>query len=77
MNNLVFITEARFIKDENNAIFGDPSFNYSLWERYLEAFDEMYVFARVKQDKKYKADVNYLSSGPKVHVIELPYYLGP
>lgn len=73
----MFVTEARFTKGKNNMIYGDISFNYSLWKRYLTSFDKIYVFARVKKDKNFTSNSNCLSSGINVEFIELPYYLGP
>ena len=78
MKELVFVTEARFTKGKNNVIYGDPSYNYSLWERYLMTFDRVYVLARIKKDENYESqDLQYISSGSNVEFIELPYYIGP
>ncbi len=45
--NLVFITEARFIKDAKGDIYGPTSFNRDLWKRYLNIFPHVYIMARV------------------------------
>ena len=74
---LVFVTEARFIKDANGNFYGESSFNYGLWQRYLLAFSEVVVMARIKYDNNYSGDNAHLSSGSKVSFIELPYYIGP
>ncbi len=74
---LAFVTEARFTKGKNDCVYGDAAFNSSLWQRYLTTFDQVYVIARVKTDVNYVSDKKYISSGDKIHFIELPYYIGP
>lgn len=74
---LVFVTEARFTKGLNGNVYGDSSFNYKLWERYLQLFSEVIVLARVNYNKCYNGNNTQLSSGSKVSFIELPYYIGP
>lgn len=74
--NLVFITEARFIKDAKGDIYGLTSFNRDLWKRYLNIFPHVYIMARVFPDEKYKGKEEYLSSTNGVTFIELPYYVG-
>jgi glycosyltransferase involved in cell wall biosynthesis len=74
--NLVFITEARFIKDAKGDIYGPTSFNRDLWNLYLNIFPHVYIMARVFPDEKYKGKEEYLSSANGVTFIELPYYVG-
>lgn len=76
MSKLIFVTEARFIKGKDNRVYGDAAFKYSLWQRYLASFDEVYIMARVKKDVNYVSDKKYISSGDGVTFIELPYYVG-
>ncbi|MDM1541801.1 glycosyltransferase [Empedobacter sp. 189-2] len=78
MKNLVFVTEARFVKDNKGNIFGDASFSNSLWERYLSVFDKVYVMARVNPDSDFipKNDSIPINNS-KVIFIDLPYYIGP
>jgi glycosyltransferase involved in cell wall biosynthesis len=77
MNNLVFVTEARFIKDSKGNIYGDTSFSISLWSRYLEAFDFVFVIARVKTDVDFEGNPIYLSNSENVLFVEVPHYIGP
>lgn len=74
---LIFVTEARFTKDSNGSFYGDASFNYKLWIRYLTCFSEVMIMARVNYDEKYIGDHCYLASGPNVSFIELPIFIGP
>lgn len=73
--NLVFITEARFIKN-SSGVYGDVAFSKDLWTRYLDVFDEIFVVARVKYNGQSVEEGKVLSSREKVHFIELPYYIG-
>lgn len=74
---LVFVTEARFIKNNEGKIYGDSSFNYMLWQRYLTVFSEVNVMARVQYIADYRENQNLLSSGDSVSFIELSYFVGP
>lgn len=74
---IVFVTEARFIKDKHGNIYGDTSFNKILWDRYLAVFSHVYIMARVKYDEEFIGKESNLSSAEKVTFIELPYFVGP
>lgn len=73
---LIFVTDARFIKDNDGNIYSESSFGYELWKRYLSEFSEVVVMARVKFEPNPNYSVLHLSSGDKVQFIELPYFLG-
>jgi glycosyltransferase involved in cell wall biosynthesis len=74
---LIFVTEARFVKNRLGEYYADSSFNYELWNRYLESFSKIAIMARVKRDDDFTANSSLLSSGKNVSFIELPYYIGP
>jgi len=74
---LIFVTEARFVKDKEGNVYGSSSFNLNLWNRYLEAFSEMRVVARVDFDPDYQGNKDDLASSSQVSFIELPHYIGP
>lgn len=74
--NLVFVTEARFFKNKQGEICGDPAFKHQTWERYLNVFGKIFIVARVAQNIE-NDDKFYISSGPGIHFIEIPYYVGP
>lgn len=74
---LVFVTEARFVKDKEGKVYGNSSFNLNLWNRYLEAFSEIKVMARVDFDPDYQGNNDDLASSSQVSFIELPHYIGP
>lgn len=74
--NLVFVTEARFFKNAKGEIYGDAAFEKNLWQRYLNIFGQIYIVARVQQDFE-NIEKKFISSGEKIHFIELPYYVGP
>ncbi len=74
---VVFVTEARFTKNENAEYYGNVAFNRDLWARYLESFSEIIVMARVKFDADFVEHTSKLSSGKNISFIDLPYYIGP
>ncbi|WP_300565258.1 glycosyltransferase [Flavobacterium sp.] len=74
---LIFVTEARFTKDANGNMYGESSFNFELWDRYLQAFSEVIVMARVIENVDFIGESTHLSSAEKVSFVELPYYVGP
>lgn len=77
MKSLVFVTEARFIKDTKGNIYGDASFSNALWNRYLQVFDKMFIIARVKTDVNFEGNPLYLANSENVSFVEVPYYIGP
>jgi len=74
---LFFVTEARFVRVDKHTVYSiDGSFSNYLWARYLESFDEIIVFARVKNDPNYKGNKEYLASSVRVRFHDCPYYIG-
>ena len=69
MKSLVFVTEARFIKDTKGNIYGDASFSNVLWNRYLQVFDKMFIIARVKTDVNFEGNPLYLANSENVSFI--------
>lgn len=74
--NLVFVTEARFFKNADGEIYGDAAFEKTLWQRYLNVFEEIFIVARVQENYENIGE-KYISSGENIHFIEIPYYVGP
>ncbi|MGB0868605.1 MAG: glycosyltransferase [Flavobacteriales bacterium] len=74
---LVFVTEARFTRGANGVIYGESSFNNSLWPKYLRSFSSVKVLARVIEDPDYSDSEKLISSMKNVSFIEVPYYIGP
>ena len=74
---LVFVTEARFTKSKNGEIYYENASNsYQLFENYFEVFEKVIVVARVITDLNFNEEEGFLSSGPKVSFLELPYFVG-
>lgn len=73
--NLIFATEARFIKRDNK-YYSLGGFSKTLWDRYLEHFDTLTVVARVSNDSSEYVDDTMIASCDRVNFIELPYYIG-
>lgn len=75
--NLVYVTEARFIKSTDGLIYGEGASSADLWKRFLQHFSHIYVIARVKQEAENTVPLGHVSSFENVTFIELPYYVGP
>lgn len=76
--NLVYVTEARFIKSKNGLIYGEGASSTDLWKRFLHYFTHVYVIARVKPETEDDKEIlGHISSFENVTFIELPYYVGP
>ncbi|HEX2868274.1 MAG TPA: glycosyltransferase [Ignavibacteriales bacterium] len=74
---LVFITEARFLKDAEGKVFStDGTFSKEIWARYLSSFSHIYVIARINSAGKNNLNENFRADLPRVSFIELPYYKG-
>lgn len=74
--SLVFVTEARFFKDNNGNYYGDVAFSDSLWDNYLSHFDKIFVLARVGDSITFGEDKIKINNS-KVFFIDLPYFIGP
>jgi len=73
--NLMITCEFRFFQTPNGQVWTPSSFQHSFWLRYLNAFENVVVIARVQQvthvEKHWR-----LSSGDRVSFFPLPYYVG-
>ncbi len=66
-----------FRKTPDGIVYPYSVFDYPFWQRYLEVFDEVKVFARVESVERMEGDkVPAQSSGPGVTFCELPEFLG-
>lgn len=73
---LIFVTEARFLKNENDHIFCESSFSEKLWLRYLDVFESITVVARIKKVNVVPNGYVEISQKESIKFIEFPYYVG-
>lgn len=73
---LVFVTEARFVRNRNGVYCIDASMTNKLWERYLAVYDSIKVVARVQYSNEVEVSEVNLASNKKVSFIDIPYYVG-
>lgn len=72
---LLIALENRFYEAPSGNIYSINIFEYSIWQKYLQVFDEVIVFARVGfTDRDMDKPV---SNGPGVKFYRLPMYVGP
>jgi glycosyltransferase involved in cell wall biosynthesis len=75
--DLIFITDARYVKTPDGNVFSlESSFAYPLYERYLNYFDNIYIFARLNNVNDSDVIKENLVSAKCIKVIALPYYVG-
>ena len=68
--------ENRFLKTTSGNIYSTTICDYKFFSRYLKAFDEVIVFARVSEVRG--GDLDKLpASGPNVSFYSLPTFIGP
>lgn len=75
MRTLVSL-EGRFDRTPDGHVWGRGWLDYSFWQRYLEVFDEVGVVARLRDVPRPPAGARP-TDGPGVHMIPVPYYVGP
>jgi len=68
--------ENRFVQSQNGNIYSTTNCDYAFWSRYLTAFDEVVVFARVTQISEVVLD-KPPANGPNIHFFSLPTFIGP
>jgi len=67
--------ENRFYEGPSGKVYSNNIFDYRVWQRYLQVFDEVVIFARVG---KTEAEPNQpAASGPGVRFYRLPMFVGP
>lgn len=74
--DLIFVTEARFVRGRDGKIYSLGSYTARLWERYLRHFDHVIVFARIANDPAGVFDEGHVSETRNVLFMALPYYVG-
>ncbi len=73
---LNIVTEGRFHRTSDGAVWGHASFGPSAWDRYLEAFERVQVVGRVRGAVPEPGSVR-IDHPPNISVHALPYYEGP
>ena len=72
---LVVATEHHFVR-VGGEIYTALAFGYEYWKKYLEAFGEVHVLARVGRAETVHED-RFRADGPGVYFIPVPEYRGP
>ncbi|RUL92021.1 glycosyltransferase [Verrucosispora sp. FIM060022] len=72
----VITDETRFARTPDGTVWTLSGLTYELWSRYLSAFDNLRIVARV-EDVAAPTDGAERVDGPRVEVWPVPYYLGP
>jgi glycosyltransferase involved in cell wall biosynthesis len=70
------VVEYRFVQTSDKAVWTDGLHAHSFWSRYLEAFDEVRVIARVKPVDRVPKGFKR-ADGDGIEFYPLPYYVGP
>ncbi|MBW8190548.1 glycosyltransferase family 4 protein [Neiella marina] len=73
--NLAVTCEFRFFRTPDGQVWTESVFLYEFWLRYLEAFSQVTVIARIQDVAEAKSNWQ-LSSGQQVAFVALPYYVG-
>lgn len=73
---VVISLEQRFDRTPDGKVWTQTTCAYPFWTRYLEVFDRVCVFARVKDVPSVPADWKQ-ADGEGVSFAPVPYYLGP
>jgi phosphatidylinositol alpha-1,6-mannosyltransferase len=76
MMHVTVALENRFRKSANGNVYSTTVCDYKFWQRYLEVFNSVSVFARVLNKAETELALN-VSNGPNVSFIELPTFIGP
>lgn len=77
--NLIFAHDVPLMQDKSTNKVYSFTFNYRLWERYLEYVDNLTVIARMTEvtPEKLMVSPNNLSSGPNVNFVKVPNLSNP
>jgi glycosyltransferase involved in cell wall biosynthesis len=72
---LTIPVESRFSRASDGHIYTGGPFTYDFYSRYLAAFDEVEILARVKDVVDVPHD-HARVDGPRVRIVSLPYFVG-
>ena len=73
--NLLVSSTGRFVLTPDGVLWGPPSLEYTLWQRYLEVFDPVKLLARARPEAVPPPGWKK-ASGPGVQPIALPHFVG-
>jgi glycosyltransferase involved in cell wall biosynthesis len=74
---LLVASDEHYISD-GKRIYNDwGTMPYKFWTEYLEVFDQVLVFARVRREDGFVGQPEKLAEGPNVEFFEIPYFRGP
>jgi len=76
MRVLIAIEERFFKTVDGKIVSSNTIFDYEFWKRYLQVFDEVLVYARVKETTEEYAN-KPVANGPGVSFFPVPYFIGP
>ncbi len=72
---LYFASEARFVRIDG-VVYYPNGFSPSLWERYLEYFDEVCIIARMSNNSDDITDIKLTIDNPRISFIDIPHFIG-
>lgn len=75
MKKVLIVPDGHYFRDNNGDVYAENTYTYDFFTRYLLAFDEVYVLARVSDQPFDKARARK-ASGNNVFFIDLPDYHG-
>lgn len=75
LKTLDVVSEKRFYRCNNGAIWTENAFPYQFWTRYLTVFSQVRIVARVKNVSEVPSDWQRVD-GDCVSIWPLPYYVG-
>src|SRR5680860_1710372 len=73
---VLVVTEHRFDRTADGAIWTQAMFSEQFWHRYLEVFQNVNVVARVRNVDQVPEDWKR-ADGPRISFVPIPHYVGP
>lgn len=74
---LLIATDEHYISDGLRIHSEQGTSPYRVWYEYLQIFEQIALFARVRYDRSFLGKAEAVVSGPGVEVIEIPFFRGP
>jgi len=74
---VIVALQHHFSMTADGTVYPTSVFEYAIWRRYLDVFDEVVVFGRVKCVQEPPASAPSQSTGPRVSFYPLPDHSGP
>lgn len=76
MSNVLVVVDNHLVQTPDGEVWSKDIYDYSFFERYLSAFDDVYIAIRMSRINEERKGFPNKCSGPHIHFLPLPEFKG-